>query len=153
MTCRRVRHQPEFCHYFKGHYTRSCLFFPSRTAPVVSFVPVISVLIRMRSPLGGGDPFSHPSGSSVARPARVTDVVAGFDQGRRGRHPYQRGRDRDSVGTGSTRSLINPCGVQVTRRGHWPCETPQHCQNTRVDFRPPQGLITDGVETVPTMIW
>ena len=44
-----------------------------------------------------------------------------FDQGRRGNRPY-----RDRVGTGCTRSLINPCGVQVTRRGHWQCETPQH---------------------------
>ena len=45
--------------------------------PVVSFVPVISVLIRMRSlPVRGGDPFSHPSGSSVTRPARVTDQTA-----------------------------------------------------------------------------
>jgi hypothetical protein len=34
-------------------FSRSCLFGPSRTRPVVSFVPVISVLIRMRSaPLG-----------------------------------------------------------------------------------------------------
>ena len=36
-------------------------------------MPVISVLIRMRflPPWGGGDPFSHPSGSSVSRRARV----------------------------------------------------------------------------------
>ena len=44
---------------------------------MVSFVPVISVLIRMLClPVRGGDPFSHPSGSSVTRPARVTDQTA-----------------------------------------------------------------------------
>ena len=44
---------------------------------MVSFVPVISVLIRMRLlPSRGGDPFSHPSGSSVARLARVSSRPA-----------------------------------------------------------------------------
>ena len=58
-------------------FLKSCLFRPSRTGPVVSFVSVISVLIRMRSlPVRGGDPFSHPSGSSVTRPARVTVQTA-----------------------------------------------------------------------------
>ena len=34
------------------------------------------LLIRMRSSHAGGDPFSHPSGSSVPRPIRVTDQSA-----------------------------------------------------------------------------
>ena len=40
----------------------SCLSFP--------------LLIRMRSPHPGGDPFSHPSGSSVSRPVWVPDRSA-----------------------------------------------------------------------------
>ena len=56
----------------------------------------------------------------------------------------------DLVGTGSTRSHFNPCAVQATRRDTGNARRLSICQNTRMVFRPPQGLITDGVETVPT---
>jgi len=47
-----------------------CLFWPLRAAFKARFLPVISVVVGGgHLPVREGDPFSHPSGSSVSRSA------------------------------------------------------------------------------------
>jgi len=59
-------------------FLKSCLRLLrlGRAAFKARFIPVVSVVVRMHASHPGGDPFSHPSGSSVPRPVRVTDRSA-----------------------------------------------------------------------------
>ena len=90
---------------------------------MVSFVPVISVLIRMLClPVRGSDSFSHPSGASVALPAWVTDL------------------DCRAGGLRPRAARIVFAAVQ-----HWPFVPVFVMCGLR-------GLIRDGVEAIPTNV-
>ena len=86
-------------------------------------------------------------GARRANPGLTDTIPLGLEEKR----PRLVRNDKpDLGGTGSTRSVINPCGVEMSCRGLWPCGRNSIAISPRAGVRWSQGLITDGVETVPT---